>query len=306
MNKVTIGAALATIAIAVPAGWRVLDADIQADGPGLKPKQQQLTIGDATITLDMDRGIMPAGGKASVTLVATAEHAHKVTVALRAMQDMGYGGERVPNPPQEVDRRTVTLDALPGGGPPVVATFKLAKKGKPGSSEWFDIFATAPKEKMKSRWDTGETTAAVGVATWSGNSFAMSIEPPATIPAEGPFTIGVRVKNTTKKPMKRPWINIGARIGGPQGLDSQLIDEVDDYKLSEVDQPDEYPSNEEGDVMVAPGAEYLAIYKIEPRSGIDHFTFVAQARSEEGGAMATTIVDRPQADDAPSVKVSRK
>ncbi len=304
--RITTAAACATIALATPGA---LDADIQSDGPALRPTQQVLRVGDADVTVELDRGIMPAGGKASVTLVATSDHPHKVTVALRAMQDMGYGGERVPNPPLEVDSRTVTLDAQPGGGPPVVATFKLAsKKAKPGSSEWFDIFASAPKQKLPSRWDTGETTAAIGVATWSGNSFAMSIEPPARIPAEGPFTLGVRVKNTTKKPMKRPYIELGARIGGPGGLDSQLITDVEDYKISEVEQPDEC-DGEEGDCapqLVAPGAEYLAIYKIEPLFGIDHFTFVAQARSEDGGAMATAIVDRPQADDAPAVQVSRR
>ncbi len=303
MSRVFIGAALATVALIVPAGWRALDADIQSDGPKLKPQQQTLTVGDATVTLDMDRGIMPAGGKASVTLVATADRPQKVTVTLNVTEDMGYGDERVENPPKQIARRTVTLDAQPGGGPPRVETFQLARSTKrPGSSAWFDVVATSPQDKAES--------ARVGVATWSGNSFAMSIEPPATIPAEGDFTIAVRVKNTTKKPIPDPYIDVGAGIGGPQGLDSNLIMQSgDDYKIDEVEQPAvaEQPSDDDGRKLLAPGAESLAIYHVSPRFGVDHFTFVAQASSEAGAAMATLAFDRPQQDAAaPSVQVSRR
>jgi hypothetical protein len=148
MNRVTIAAALVTCAIAVPAGWRPLDADIQSDGPALRPPASELDLGDAKISLVLDRGIMQAGGKASVTLVATADQAHRVTVQLKALQDMGWGAERVQNPPREVDRRTITLDAQPGGGAPVVETFQLAKSvKKPGRYDWFAIVASSPKAK---------------------------------------------------------------------------------------------------------------------------------------------------------------
>ncbi|MGE5181848.1 MAG: hypothetical protein ACM31C_07290 [Acidobacteriota bacterium] len=302
MSRVFIGAALATVALVVPAGWRALDADIQSDGPKLRPAQQTLTVGDATVTLDLDRGIMPAGGKASVTLVATADRPRKVTVALNVSEDMGYSGERVENPPKQIARRTVTLDAQPGGGPPKVETFQLARSSKtPGMSEWFDVVATSPQDK--------DDSARVGVATWSGNSFAMSIEPPATIPAQGDFTVAVRIKNTTKRAMPEPYVQLGARIGGPQGLDSNLlVDDADDYKIDEVEQPEasEQPTDDDGRKLLAPGAESLAIYHVAPRSGVDHFTFVAQASSEVGAAMATLAFDRPQQHDAATVQVSRR
>jgi hypothetical protein len=293
------------MAIAVPAGWRALDADIQADGPQMRPKQQSFTIGDANITMDMDRGIMPAGGKASVTLVATSDRPHKVTVRLNATEDMGYGSERVPNPPLEVGERSVTLDALPGGGPPVVATFTFAKKTKkPGYSEWFDISATDAHKKL----DAEGSAASVGVATWSGNSFGMTIEPPNQLPVEGSFSIAVRIKNTTNKAMKVPYVMIGGRIGGPQGLDTQVIADNDDYKIEEVG--DGFDEEEDPrEQMIAPGAERLAVYSVTPRFGIAHFTFVAQARSEDGGgAMATATMDRPEPDRdvvAPTV-ISRR
>ncbi len=301
MNRVTIASALATFALVVPAGWRALEADIQADGPKLRPPQKQLEIGDATVTLDMDRGIMPAGGKASVTLVATSDRPHRVTVALRALEDMGYGDERVPNPPREIERRTITLDAQPGGGAPVVATFQLAKTSKrPGVSEWFDVVATSREAHGESAW--------VGVATWSGNSFAMAIEAPAQVPVEGAFTIAVRVKNTTKKPIHMPYIELGGRIGGPQGLDSQLIADRDDYAIEQVEQPEDVDLGGHDNNPLAPGAEHLTIYRVLSRFGVSHFTFVAQARCEEGGAMATLEAQRPAVEDgAPTdVQVSRR
>ena len=117
MKHVTLASALATIAIAVPAGWHALDADIQGDGPQMRPKQETLEVDDdTTVALDLDRGVMPAGGKASVTLVATSDRPHKVAVQLSALENMGYGAERVENPPKLVGSRVVTLDALPGGG----------------------------------------------------------------------------------------------------------------------------------------------------------------------------------------------
>jgi hypothetical protein len=273
-----------TIAVAAP-----LDADIQADGPQLRPKQPTLELDDGTtVTLDLDRGVMPAGGKASVTLVATSDHAHEVTVALRALEDMGYGAERVQNPPKEVDSRTVTLDAQPGGGAPVVQTFKLDRSGKPGRYEWFDIVATAKHTP---------DGASVGIATWTGNTFAMTIEPPATMPAEGAFTLGVRIKNTTKKPMRVPEVRLGAKIGGVDGLDSQLLINDDDYTIALADEA-KPAIDEDDDAKIAPGAEYLEIYKVSPRFGLAHFTFVAHATSyETGAALATLVIDRPASDE---------
>ena len=300
MSRVSLGAALATFAIGVSV--HTLDADIQTDGPKLRPKQQVLTVGDATVTLDMDRGVMPAGGKASVTLVATSERPHEVTLQLRAMEDMGIGAERVANPPKQVDSRSITLEAQPGGGPPRVETFTLAKHTKAGGqSEWFDIIATARGQK--------DAAASVGVRTWSGNTFAMTIEPPVKLPAEGDFTVAVRMKNTAKKPLPVPYVQLGAEIRGPEGLDSEGVTSSDDYEIEEVENPGNEAYDDDGQrITIAPGAEALAIFKIKPRFGIDHFMFVAQAYSEGGGAMATLEAQRPEVPDAdPSgVQVSRR
>ena len=290
MNR-TLAAALVTTALAVPAGWRSLGADIQSDGPRMRPKQQTFAFDDGTlVTMDLDRGVMPSGGKASVTLVASAEHAHEVKVSLAAMENMGYGAERVQNPPLEVDSKVVTLDAQPGGGPPLVWTVQLDKRAKtPGRHEWFDIVA-APAHHDK---DESVEAASAGIATWSGNSFAMSIEPPASIPAEGPFTVAVRVKNTTKKPMRLPQIHVGSRVAGVQDLSSELWLSSDGFEIEPVDEP-EY----DDDARIAPGAEQLTVFRVKPDFGIDHFTFVAHAESyETGAALATVSIERPKVED---------
>jgi hypothetical protein len=292
MNKVTLGAALVTIGVALPAGWRSLDADIQADGPRMRPKQQSFETGDATITLDLDRGIMPAGGKASVTLVASSDRPHEVAVDLRALEEMGYSGERVEQPPKLVDERTVMVDAQPGGGPPVVATFRLAAKEKrTGLHEWFTVVARDAKGGKEA------DAASVGLATWSGSDFAMSIEPPVQLPAAGAFSIAVRVKNTTQKPIFRPWIEVGGAVEGVTGLDSELVMSRDDYSVEEVADP---AAPEEGDAPdLAPGAELVRVYRVTPAHwGVNHFVFTAQAHTEGGGrALATAAMDRPETED---------
>jgi hypothetical protein len=287
----TLAAALATTAIAVPAGWRSLDADIQSDGPQMRPKQQTFSFDDGTlVTLDLDRGVMPSGGKASVTLVASSGHAHEVKVALSALENMGYGAERVQNPPLEVDSKVVTLDAEPGGGPPLVWTVQLDKRAKtPGRHEWFDIIAKPAHHVANTEYES----ASAGIATWSGNSFAMSVEPPVALPAEGAFTVAVRIKNTTTKPMRLPQIEIGSRIDGVQDLSSSLYLKTDGFEIEPVAEP-----SYDDDVRIAPGAEQLTVYRVKPEPGIDHFMFVAHAEAyEAGAALATLSVERPKVPD---------
>ena len=65
--------------------------------------------------------------------------------------------------------------------------------------------------------------------------------------------------------------------------------------------------DDDSEPMIAPGAEQLAIYSVNPSSGIDHFTFVAHATSyETGGALATLTLARPAAPDAPPSETMTK
>ncbi len=282
MNKTTLAAFTATVALAVPAS---LVADIQSDGPALRPERKTVHIGDATVSLDLDRGVMLSGKIASAVLVATSERPHDVTVDVTAMEDMGYGGERVPNPPREVGKRTLRLHAEPGGGPPAVASFTLDKRASKGTSSWFDIH-------VRGRDKDGDEAVA-SVATWGGNEFPIAIEPPATIPATGSFTVAVRIKNTSSSPMGYVSIQLGDHVG-LEGLSSFLIAEnTGEIKAEQVTEPTE------GDDALAPGAERLAIFRVDPQDDRRHLALVAIASSDANeqrlSAMEVTSFDRPDA-----------
>ncbi len=282
----SLTACLATIALAVPAGWHLLEADIQTDGPKIRPAMETVQIGDASVTVQVDRGVLPSGGTLSAILVATSDHAESVTVDMTTFEDMGMGGERVPNPPELVDRRKVVLQAQPGGGPPVVASIKLGKRHEAlSTSRWYDVYVAAHGKA------TGGGAAHAGIATWSGNAFAATIEPPASIPVEGPFTVAVRVKNTTKAPFGYLSSIIGGQLMGWNAMDNNFTMSTDDYDVADVDQD----SSDDG---LAPGAERLFLYRVTPkRPGIRHFTFVTHVRADNLGAMDIASFDRPAPPD---------
>src|SRR5262249_36493541 len=77
-----------TTALATPA---TLVADIQADGPELRPERATVHIGDATVSIDLDRGVMLDGNTVSGVLIATSSRPHDVTVDVVALEDMGVG-----------------------------------------------------------------------------------------------------------------------------------------------------------------------------------------------------------------------
>jgi hypothetical protein len=306
MNKPTLVAALATAAVILPAGWRALDADIQADGPETRPELQSMRVGDATVTIQFDRGVMMSGGTVSGVLVATSDRPHAVTVDVTALEDMGFGGERVPNPPQVVGVHSVKLQAQPGGGPPAVTTFKLGgKRARPGHVDWYTLRVTAgdkPRRHRQDDLDVSDETASAGVTVWTGNTLTLAIEPPAAIPAEGPFTIAVRIKNPTTTPVSYASAQLG-EIRGFDGLDQQpSVGNSGDYTVADVADllPDQAPE-------LAPGAERLFVYKITPaRPGIRHFTFTAYAQAGELAAMDVRSVDRPEVvEPAPSSVAAR-
>src|SRR6185437_16548058 len=99
--------------------WQATEADIPADGALTRPAQRTLHVGPSTITVDLDRGLVAAGDEVKATLVATADSERDVALDVTALEDEGYGDERVPIPPVVVGRRSVILHAAPGGGAPV-------------------------------------------------------------------------------------------------------------------------------------------------------------------------------------------
>lgn len=272
MSKPTIVACLATIAVVVPAGWRVLDADIPTDGPKLRPAAKTAKIGDGSVELQIDRGAILAGGKINATLVATADRAHDVTVALTAYQDMGFGEGRVSNPPQVVGKRTLTLHAAPGGGTPVVATFKIGTANTDGWTSRY--YVTARPSKVKE----DDEVASAEFFAWGGNSFAMTLEAPEKVPASGSFDFAVRVKNTTKQPI----MNLTATAGGrfSSSLDGVSIYAGDEFSVENLDTATR--DNDEDDTQaLAPGAERTLHLRVVPRTvEANGYTVIVQASAE--------------------------
>src|SRR4051794_12787613 len=119
MNRHAAAGFLLTVGILVPAGWHSLGADIERDGKHMRPLQQSMKIGDATVALDVDRSVVMTGDTITAKLVATADKPHDVTIDLRALHTTNYSGERVEQPWHQIDRETITLHAAPGGGPAV-------------------------------------------------------------------------------------------------------------------------------------------------------------------------------------------
>ncbi len=293
----------ATVLVVVPAGWRALDATIERDGPAARPKQHILHTGDAAVTVDLDRGVMMAGGKLKVTLVGTADTAHKVSLDVRALQDNGIGEERVSNPPTVVGKRRITIEAAPGGGKPTEVTFQLGSTKRKGVVQWYDVDVTPAGVKADHlNYDDDEpgtegsvaNAAKVGAVVWAGNTFGMVIEPPPTIPATGPFQVAVRIKNTTRKSLD--WVDV--TLGGPEldynGMEGLMMSpdlETSPFEVSAIEAAD--------DPVVAPGQERAFMFTVTPKTpGLRTFTLVANARAGRGGALDVITFERPAAADA--------
>src|SRR6185436_19153953 len=126
-RNTTLFAFCATVAMAVPAGWHLLDADIRTDGKRLRPLGQSFTIDGATVTVNVDRGLIVTGDSVVVTLVATSETPKKVTVDLLALQSHNYEGARVEAPEIPIDHEKIVLQATPAGDKPVQTRIKLGE-----------------------------------------------------------------------------------------------------------------------------------------------------------------------------------
>jgi len=248
---------------------------------------------------------MKAGRKVKVTLVATADTAKKVAVDVSAFENTYVGGGRVENPPIFISRKTITLDAAPGGGKPASVAFELGSGRSKGMVELFDILVSKTTKKHLSGPNgpdgaARENTASLRVATWTGDSFAMTIEPPAKITASEPFDVKVHVKNTTNRPLKRLQVVLGEgpfepepfapmiSMQDPAGFDIKLGERGGGYSESSDEEP------------VPPGAERVLTFTVTPKATRDedktratHFQLIAEAHADRGGAMVVKEFDVP-------------
>src|SRR5437763_3634756 len=186
----TLAAFLVTIAVAVPAAWHALGADIEHDGKHLRPLQKTLVLDNGVkVTLDVDRSVVMTGDTVTATLRAFADKRQDVAIDVHALHSTNYEGERVSQPWQQIDRETIQLVAAPNGGKPVTTQIKLADlPEKKALADSFEIMITAHGQKFTTnKFDNGQTrtdydsveegkAAAISIEGWSGNSLAMSIE----------------------------------------------------------------------------------------------------------------------------------
>lgn len=297
----TLAAFAATIGLVVPAAWHALDADIQTDGPATRPKQQTLEVDGATVAVDLDRGVLMSGGTLKATLVATSDTPKTIALEVRALEDMGYGDERVENPPKQVGKRTIKIQARPGGGTPVDVAFTLGERGRKGVVNWYDIEVSPANWKAKKDVeDDYKPTARIGAATWSGNNLAMEIQTPTRIPDDATFTVAVKVTNTQKKPIN--WLSI--ELGGTNisygGLESQLyMYEGEEAKYTIARAEDQ----EDSDEPLKPGQSRVVTFLVTPSpaepGGVKSYTFTAHAHGDRYGALDVKTVQATE--DVPAV-----
>lgn len=250
MNRQAAAGFLLTVGILVPAGWHSTRADIERDGKHMRPMQQVMTVDGVHVALDVDRSVVMTGDTITAKLVATADKPRDVTVDVRALHTQNAAGERVELPWHQIDRETITLHAAPGGGTPVTTRIKLGERpAKLAREDSFKILVTrAGLKPTKREFDDGDKhpdydalstaedgsdVAGIYVRGWSGNSLGMTIAAEGPVVAGQPFTIEVKIKNTSGHALESaPWINLTTEdqlqaADGDDGEDAVEIERVD-------------------------------------------------------------------------------
>jgi hypothetical protein len=221
MRKTSAIGFVATIAIAVPAGWHLLGADLNKDGKLVRPLEGIAKIdADTLVSIDADHAIAAPGARVKVTLVATSDRPHPVPVEMTVMIEGSVGPEeRVPAPLEAIDRERFVLPAGPGGGKPVETYVTLGHKVRyKGASEIYRIFVAPPKGQLPSNQSDLDPDperrqfAGIGVLTWSGNKLPLSIEAPKTVDKDKPFQVSIHLKNTSNHTLHYAWFELGSQI----------------------------------------------------------------------------------------------
>jgi hypothetical protein len=293
MRRTTIAAFIATVSVAVPAGWRWLDADIQKDGKRLRPLEESFTVDGVTVKLDVDRSVVTTGDSVTAKLVAVGDAGKRVSVDVYAMTSKNYEGERVSQPWVTIDKETVQLVAAPNGGTPVLTKIKLGEKPKRRALvDSFQIFAQPHGAKLPKEDYSGEEgedfngvksahlAAAVSVTGWSGNNLGLKIEPRGKVTTDEPFTIAVRVKNTTNKDLRqRPYVDLTTEstlTAKPDDTGEDLDDTRTYVKIEKED-------SDSSDKPFRPGDELVTLFTITPHNvSRDKITFLARTYENWG------------------------
>ena len=285
LRNTTLAAFLVTVAIIVPAGWHALGADIQTDGKRLRPLQQSVMIDGVRVTLDVDRNVVMTGDTVKAKLVAFSDTPKQVTVDLRVLHTSNYEGERVEQPWTPIDRETIKLTAGPKGGKPVETALTLGTRpDQPALTDSFKIYVSAHGQKPPKReysdsldYDVGVSegrAAAIAITGWSGNNLGMSITSEGRPTTDAPFTIAVRVTNTSGQKLEHmPYISLSTEAA-LEGSDEAGHEEAA-VAIERIDHEDEYQGYE---TPFKRGQSMTVKYRVTPQQkGLRKITFLASA-----------------------------
>ena len=285
----------ATVGIAVPAAWHVLDADIERDGKALRPLQHEFTADGMRVTIDVDRKVVTTGDTVTATLVAYSPTTKIVAIDLTALETPVEEFVRVEPPETVLSHEQVTLTATPTGGAPVTVHVKLGRHGRQlARTERYRLYIAPHGEKPPMVTDFGdrrpdwsasnERAAGVDLTGWSGSSLGMTIVAETPIVVDQPYTIAVHVTNTTKADLPNaPNVNLDS------GDDLDATDRGVEITALDIDSRDD----DETDVPFPRGAEMIRRYRVTPRLGQKQLPLVVTATAYDtrgagtiaGGAM---------------------
>jgi len=301
-----------TVAIAVPAAWHFLDADIRTDGKHMRNLDRELTIGDAKITMSVDRSLVNSGDSVAVKLAATAPTERDIALDMTVYHSKVRWGERVEPAQIPIDHETIVVHATPDGGKPRETRVAIgSKRTAGGTSESFRVFVGAKGAKLPTDGNDGDDgehgTAAIGILAWSGNTLPLTITPEGKPSADQPFVVAVHVKNTHKHAIPEPYIELGTQISIYGGLDAA---ENEDFKIDRIDEesPALVTSETEGNILPA-GKELVRRFTITPLHKATNLTLAASAysyKNEMGkptdGAMDARTLTLPEGTPAVATK----
>jgi hypothetical protein len=190
--------------VAVAAGWSLLDASPETEGPDARPALHELVVDGAKLSIGLDKERVPAGQKVHVTLAMVDGGTPRgVDLEVTLLEQQGDMMSRSMPPPREVARKSVHV-----GAEPVVLPLELAgaTRGRraqdpilsAGSATQYTI-VVAP---AKAGEDDADAMAYVPAFAYQPEAFALTVDPPAPAEVGAPTEVVVRVKNVSGKPLK--------------------------------------------------------------------------------------------------------
>ncbi len=280
--------ALLTMSVLIPASWDSLGADGPEGNQEARPALSTLDLGDAKVTISVDRPIVDVGERVRVALAAesTGGGDVAVTVALQAQDNMRMS--RMPSPPITVESERVTLA---GNGTSKEISFLLKGSAFEGMDPMqmaggltqYTILVTkaGPAEEKKKAaklevWNglagvEGAAMVQVAARQPAAYDVAMSF---AGTDADGNVSGKVVIRNTSKKTLKGFNVNLTS-------YPSFMLN-AGDFKA--VQWTVKWDEGGNGQVAeLAAGADKVITFTAKTQNGADEGTLYANVWASYGG-----------------------